>query len=346
MAIPFPPLRVAALVVGAALLVWFSTRLSIGGERDSDGPRPAEQHRFFHNGSVWTPLVWGAPDGGLYPQRQFASPNVHRYWFGAPYLMTVIDPAPGSYLARAYNLKEGQILYRYHVPPGYEQWGGNYGVAFAPREGGPAYGPDVYPESEAVIIGTPQHPQYSGEVVGVRRETARVEGRRVSSTRDIAAATRLISLGDEKFAQGEFSLALRHYRRAADAAPDLATAYFRQGLAYVASNRADFSAAAFRRGLRLDPQWPEARFDLARLCGPAAEKFNEHTETMRVTAESRRADSDAYFTLGIIHYLRKQDDAARSYFDAVYHLGGKNAQFLDGFPAGSRGRAAPVAEGG
>lgn len=349
MLIPFVPLRLVAIALGAALFAFLFGQVSSGEERPSDdGPKPAEQHHYFHNGAGWSPLVWGAADGGMFHRRQFYSPTVHRYWFGAPYLQTMTWPAPNSYLARSMKLKENQFIYRYHVPPGYERWGWTEGVGFAPKEGGMPYGPDVFPEKMAVIVGTPNHPQYSGEAQGSYQKLLRFDGPHASNDRDVNAAERYIALGDELFAKGEFTAALRQYRRASDAASDLASAYFRQGIAYVAANRSDFAAMAFRRGLGLDPRWTETRFDLASLCGNASAEFDDHAKAMRERAEGRKGDSDAYFTLGVIHFLRNDDPAAEAYFDAVYHLGGKNAAFLQGFPEGSRGRsvAEPKAEGG
>jgi Tetratricopeptide repeat len=351
MVIPFVPLRVVALIVGAVLLMLLSSGIGLGTEPDTgdatDVPKPAEQHHYFHNGVAWSPLVWGAADGGNRPQRQFASPTVHRFWFGAPYLQTMIAPPPRSYLARMMKLKENEILYRYHVPPGYDRWGWTHGVGYAPKEGGYSYGPNVYPARQAIVVGTPQHPQNSGEATGSYERLLNFDGPHASSNRDVKAAEHYIALGDGHFAKGEFTLALRQYRRASEAAPDFASAHFRQGIAYVAAGRSDFAATAFRKGLGLNPTWNESRFDLASLCGDSAAQYDEHASALRTRAESRTADSDAYFTLGVIHFLRNDDKAAQAYFDAVYHIGGKNAQFLDGFPAGTRGRAvAGNAEGG
>ncbi len=346
MLIPFVPLRVVAIIVGATLLMLLYGHVGLGEETSNDVAKPAEQHRFYNNGAGWSPLVWGAPDGGMYPRRQFASPTVHRFWFGAPYIQTIIAPSPGSYWARSLNLKDNEIYYRYHVPPGYERLGWTHGIGYAPKQGGMSYGPNVYPERQAVIVGTPQHPQYSGEATGSYQKLLHFEGARGSTNREVKAAEHYVALGDAHFAKGEFNQALRQYRRASEAAPDFAAAFFRQGIAYVASNRSDFAAAAFRRGLGLDPNWNETRFDLAGLLGDSSAKYDEHAATLRVKAESRAADADSYFTLGVIHFLKNDDQAAQAYFDAVYHLGGKNAGFLNGFPAGTRGRSAAGGAGG
>src|SRR5436190_7425626 len=118
MLMPFVHLRILAVIVGAALLALFFGQTSKGAETGAEGPSPAVKPYFFHNGAAWSPLVWGAPDGGMFPQRQFASPTVHRFWFGAPYLQTMIAPPAGSPLARSMKLKENEFYFRYHVPPG------------------------------------------------------------------------------------------------------------------------------------------------------------------------------------------------------------------------------------
>lgn len=346
MLIPFVPLKALAATVAAALLLLFYGHFAFSEETERDVAKPAEQHHYFNNGAGWSPLVWGAPEGGMYPRRQFASPTVHRFWFGAPYIQTMIAPAPGSPLAKSMRLKENEIYYRYHVPPGYERIGWTHGIGYAPKEGGLPYGPNVFPERQAILVGTPQHPQYAGEATGSYRRLPQFDNARGSTNRDVKAAEQYIALGDAHFAKGEFTQALRQYRRASDAAPDFSAAFFRQGFAYVASNRSDFAAAAFRRGLGLEPTWNETRFDLAGLLGNASNKFDEHAASLRVKAESRTADADSYFTLGVIHFLKNDDQAAQSYFDAVYHIGGKNAEFLSGFPAGTRGRSAPAGAGG
>lgn len=349
MVIPFVPLRIVAVALGAALFAILFGGVSFGEDRSlDDGPKPAEQHQLFHNGAAWAPLVWGSAEGGMFHRRQFFSPTVHRYWFGAPYVQTMTWPRQNSHLARSLKLKENEFVYRYHVPPGYERWGWTEGVGHAPKEPGISYGPNVYPEKMAVIVGTPQHPQYSGEAQGSYQRLLTFSGPYASNDRDVDAAEKYLALGDEQFAKGEFTQALRHYRRASDASSDFASAYFRQGIAYVAANRSDYAAMAFRKGLGLDPSWNETRFDLTGLCGNAAADFDGHAKAMREKAEGRKGDSDAYFTLGILHFLKNDEQAAQAYFDAVYHLGGKNAAFLKGFPEGSRGRAAPAAkaEGG
>jgi hypothetical protein len=346
MLMPFVHLRILAAIVGAALLALFFGQTSKGAETGAERPSPAVKPYFFHNGAAWSPLVWGAPDGGMFHQRQFASPTVHRFWFGAPYLQTMISPPAASHLARTMKLKENQFYFRYHVPPGYERWGWTHGVGYAPKEPGLSYGPNVYPEKQAVIVGTPYQTQYSGEATGSYQKLLHFERRPASSNRDVEAAERYIALGDEQFAKGEFNHALRRYRQASEAAHDFAAAHFRQGFAYVASNRSDFAARAFRKGLGLEPTWNETRFDLAALCGDSATKFDEHAATLRTRAEARTADSDAYFTLGVLHFLKNDDQSAKAYFDAVYHIGGKNAAFLNGFPAGTRGRSEPEQAGG
>jgi hypothetical protein len=339
MVIPFTPLKIVVLLVGALLAMFFYGRASLGEDSSLDGPRPAEQHHYFHNGAAWTPLVWGAPDGGMFNRPQYAPLSMHRYWFGAPYLQTMIMPPAGSHMARSLKLKENEFYFRYHVPPGYERAGWTHGIGYAAKQPGFSYGPNVYPTSRAYIAGTPQHPQYSGEATGAHINLLKFEGRSIAGNRDLDAAQRYLALGDEQFAKGEFAQALRHYRRAGEAAPDFSAAFFRQGFAYIASNRSDFAAAAFRRGLGLDPNWNESRFDLARLLGDSSDQFEQHAAQMRTKAETRSMNSDTYFTLGVLHFVNNDDQAATAYFDAVYHIGGKNAQFLQGFPAGSRGRA-------
>lgn len=346
MLMPLVHLRVLAAIVGAALVAIFFGQTVKSEETGVDEARPAVTPYLFHHHGGWSPLVWGAPDGGMFPQRQFASPTIHRFWFGAPYLQTMEAPPPRSYLARSLNLKENEFFFRYHVPPGYERWGWTHGIGYAPKEPGMSFGPNVFPERQAVIVGTPNHPQYSGEATGSYTRLLRFDRLPGSSKRDIEAAERYLALGDEQFAKGEFTAALRRYRQASTAAPDFAAPHFRQAFAYVAANRSDFAAGAFRRGLGFDPAWNETRFDLAALCGDSATKFEEHAATLRTKAEGRTADSDAYFTLGVLHFLKNDDQAAKTYFDAVYHIGGKNAEFLKGFPAGTRGRSQPDQAGG
>src|SRR5262249_44834052 len=153
------------------------------------------------------PLVWGAAEGGMFPRRQFASPTVHRYWFGAPYLQTMTWPTAGSHQARMLKLKENQFIYRYHVPPGDERWGWTEGIGYAPKEGGMSYGPNVYPQRKAVIVGTPQHHQYSGEATGSYQNLLHFDGPYASTDRDVDAAEKYLVLGDEHFGKGEFTLA-------------------------------------------------------------------------------------------------------------------------------------------
>lgn len=85
---------------------------------------------------------------------------------------------------------------------------------------------------------------------------------RPASAAATARARRFVAFGDERFREQEFSLAYQRYKKAAQAAPDLADAYFRQGLAQIALGHYPSAAAAIKRGLLFQPRWAGSDFRL------------------------------------------------------------------------------------
>lgn len=78
---------------------------------------------------------------------------------------------------------------------------------------------------------------------------------RVANAEAMARARQFIEYGDARFRQQQFTDAYQRYRKAAESAPNLADAYFRQAFAQAALGRYRPAVNSIRRGLALEPEW-------------------------------------------------------------------------------------------
>jgi hypothetical protein len=147
-------------------------------------------------------------------------------------------------------------------------------------------------------------------------------------------AQHFLSAGDRLFREQKHHEALQRYKNAASAAPDVADAYFRQGFALVATNRFDLAAAAFRRGLTLEPNWAESLFRLDELYGDADLAKQAHIDALAGAALDAPEDADLMFVLGVVLHFDGQAERARRFFVRSRELAADGAPHLDGFLAG------------
>ena len=78
-------------------------------------------------------------------------------------------------------------------------------------------------------------------------------------------AWKFIGFGDKQFRDGEYREAIRRYRKAAATDRELGETHFRQGWAELLLGNRGRASVAFRRGLRLDADWPSSDFVLEEL---------------------------------------------------------------------------------
>ncbi|HVX10059.1 MAG TPA: hypothetical protein VHC22_02550 [Pirellulales bacterium] len=153
---------------------------------------------------------------------------------------------------------------------------------------------------------------------------------RVANAEATARALQFIEYGDARFQRQEFLEAYQRYRKAADAAPNLADAYFRQGFAQSALGRYLPAVKSIRRGLALQPDWPKADFRLDRLyLGNRAAK-QMHFERLAIAAEENPDNAEMMYLLGVELFFDRQPDRAHTFLQAAAGLG-LDAELVRGF---------------
>ncbi|MGE0533918.1 MAG: tetratricopeptide repeat protein [Pirellulales bacterium] len=146
-----------------------------------------------------------------------------------------------------------------------------------------------------------------------------------------ARAARRLALGDNDYRAQRYGEAYSTYRRAAEIAPDLYEAYFRQGQALIALRRYDDSLRAFKRGLDLDPNWPRRPMLLADLYGPNQAAQLAHLEGLAKEAVARPGDASPILLLGIELYASGQLERSRRFFEQAAALAGDAPLYADLF---------------
>jgi len=135
-----------------------------------------------------------------------------------------------------------------------------------------------------------------------------------TNQRSINLGWRFIGFGDAYFAGQKYYDAYSRYKDAAQAAPTLADAYFRQGIALFAAGRYELAAKALRRGLALDPNWPASDFRLDELYGQNQMAKAAHIDALAKAADAQPHNADLLFLLGVALYFNGQADQAATFF--------------------------------
>ncbi len=147
-------------------------------------------------------------------------------------------------------------------------------------------------------------------------------------------AAHFLSAGDQLFREQKHHEALQRYKSAAQAAPDVADVYFRQGFALIATNRFTLAAEAFRRGLALEPDWPSSDFRLKDLYNGAELARKAHQDALASAALADPNNADLMFVLGVFLHFDDQQERAKKFIVRAKELGA-DATHLDGFLAES-----------
>ncbi len=139
---------------------------------------------------------------------------------------------------------------------------------------------------------------------------------------------RAIQDGDADMQKQQYLQAYMDYKRAIQAAPDSAQAYFRQGVALTAVQHYDTAIFSFKRALALDPNLPQSMPDLETLLGPD-NLIAQNSITLKVTEYARAdvRDPDRLFLFGVWLALN-HDQRANEVFDTALRLAGHGNHFL------------------
>ena len=152
-----------------------------------------------------------------------------------------------------------------------------------------------------------------------------------SNTAARQRAEKFVSFGDSKFGDQEYHSAAQRYRFAIEAAPDVANAHFRQGFAYIASNRYELAAKAIRRGLKLDPLFVNSSFRVDDIYGPHRLAKGSHLDGLAKSALIDRGNADFYFLLGVMLHFDGQQDRAVKFFERANTLAGEDNAHIQAF---------------
>lgn len=144
---------------------------------------------------------------------------------------------------------------------------------------------------------------------------------RVANEQTTARARRFIAVGDRRFHTQEFATAYQRYKQAAEIAPDLADAWFRQGIVQIAVGRYPAARRSIRRGLALDPHWPSSPFRLDDLYTDDQLAKGGHLEHLALAIEAEPERSDLIFLLGLELFLDGQRHRSRLFFERARALG-------------------------
>jgi tetratricopeptide (TPR) repeat protein len=156
---------------------------------------------------------------------------------------------------------------------------------------------------------------------------------RATNAASVARAQKFIGYGDALFARGKCAEANDRYRKAAQAAPQLADALFRQGFALAATGRYELAVRAIKRGLALDPKWPQSGFALDELYKDNMVDKAKHLEAMAAAAQKRPNDADPLFLIGVCLYFDGQAARAAPFLSLAAQLSGGNAEYVSPFLA-------------
>jgi tetratricopeptide (TPR) repeat protein len=130
-----------------------------------------------------------------------------------------------------------------------------------------------------------------------------------------------IDFGDQQFAALNLAGAYDRYKKASEAALDLAEPYFRLGHTLAAMGRFEQSADAFGRGLNLRPDWPTSGFRLVDIYRDKDAARFATLDMLKRAAAARPNDQHAQFVGGVQFYFDGQAETARLYFERAKSLG-------------------------
>jgi hypothetical protein len=137
----------------------------------------------------------------------------------------------------------------------------------------------------------------------------------------VKEVARLMKLGKDAFAAGEFGAASEQFDRAIAIAPREALPVFLKAQAAFAAGRYSDAVTAIRKGLDLDRTWPNSPFDPKELYGANPNVFNEHLGSLRTVIAAKPREPTLEFLLGYELWFIGEKTEAKKWFElAEKHL--------------------------
>lgn len=293
-------------------------------------------HAHWHGGG-WRGGGWNAGWGSPWGWSGGWGSNVWTRRTVVFYPQTFVQPSPVFYSSPGFG-GCGWSGGGGWIDPGFVSAGAP--AVYAPA--GIAYGPDAMKEFMGVDRDFAKGPLVAArEPIIVERPAAagarivadkpRVEARVTSHPEAKARAERHISFGDVQFGEQLYHAAAQRYREAVAAAPDVADAHFRQGFAYIASNRFDLAARSFRRGLEIDPLWVNSSFRVDELYGANRLAKDAHLEGLARGALANRTSGDHLFLVGLMLHFDGQTERAKKFFARAEKLSAEDDAHIAAF---------------
>jgi tetratricopeptide (TPR) repeat protein len=124
------------------------------------------------------------------------------------------------------------------------------------------------------------------------------------------------------FREQKFHSALQRYKLAAEAAPDLAEAFWRQGHALIATSNFELAGGAFKRAIGIDPDVRRGGFTLDKLYGTASLAKTAHIEQLAGWALEHADSSNPYFLMGVTLTYDGQAERAARFFARAAEMSG------------------------
>jgi tetratricopeptide (TPR) repeat protein len=134
------------------------------------------------------------------------------------------------------------------------------------------------------------------------------------------AAARFIDLGDEAFKAQQYGRAERSFRRATEELPGYARACFLLVQARFALGKYAEAVAAIHAGMRLQPDWPQARFRPRELSEPHPQEFSEQLHRLADALARYPDDPVLTFLYAYELWFDNRKDEARMMFQRAKAL--------------------------
>jgi len=261
----------------------------------------------------------GKSSGTAAPGSKIATPNQRTTASRTDSAKTVKDSTTDA--------KKPVTVYRpptaYRRPGAYQPYSGN---SYPDPSYYLPYLPPLYLPPD-VLYG-PQNPSSASSGAGSssasdRASDAAIEARLLGSAGSSprGRAWLYISFGDGHFAAGRYAEAYDRYCGAAQAAPDQADAYFRQGFALSALGRYDAAAKVFQHGLALDSTWAKSGFKLKELYRANQTVKQTQLDQLAKAATDQPDSADLLLLVGLHLWCDGQRDRASPFFQRAVQLG-------------------------
>ena len=130
-------------------------------------------------------------------------------------------------------------------------------------------------------------------------------------------AARLVKLGREAFATGEYGKAAEQFDRAAAADPKAAPPHFLKAQAAFAAGHYADAVTAIRAGLALDPVWPAGTFDPKEPYGANPAAFAVQLAELRKVVAANPAEATLEFLLGYQLWFIGEKVEAKKWFETA-----------------------------